>query len=170
MVATLPCRWHCSDFFHGDQNILQIQRNRCCKKLNYDFPNGQWVFGQELPGDLPPFPQQPGEYIYIQPVCIVTENQHTSELISMWKMSHKHSNKDPSHQQWLSPAMCVNTRYINSTTGMLLCLCDVFWALINSLECWLCMSALGLILFQTVTVKNGTADSSRLRPGKCSMI
>ena len=89
----------------------------------------------------------------------------------MRKMSHRHNNKDPSHLQWLSPAMWVNTRYINSTRGMLLCLYDVFWALINSLECWLCMSALGLILFQTVTVKGGTSDSSsRLRHEKCSMI
>ena len=74
--------------------------------------------------------------------------------------------------------MWVNTRFINSTRGtssedlplvefmylvftcmpgesyhrwlssLLLCLCDVFWVLINSLVCWFCMSALGLILFQ----------------------
>ena len=33
----------------------------------------------------------------------------------------------------------------------LLCLCDVFRALINSLVCWLCTNALGLILSQIVT-------------------
>ena len=32
--------------------------------------------------------------------------------------------------------------------GSLLCLCDVFRALINSLVCWFCTSALGLVLFQ----------------------
>ena len=33
--------------------------------------------------------------------------------------------------------------------SLLLCLCDVFQALINSLVCWFCTSALGLVLFQT---------------------
>ena len=76
----------------------------------------------------------------------------------------------------VSPGIQVNTKYINSTkstsrtefmhlvfTGMpgesycrqlrsfLLCLYDIFWALINSLVCWFCMSALGLILLQILT-------------------
>ena len=37
--------------------------------------------------------------------------------------------------------------------SLLLCLCDVFRALINSLVCWFCTSALGLILFQTVPMR-----------------
>ena len=32
--------------------------------------------------------------------------------------------------------------------SLLLCSCDIFWVLINSLVCWLCRSYLGLILFQ----------------------
>ena len=35
--------------------------------------------------------------------------------------------------------------------SLLLCLCDDFQALINSLVCWLCRGALGLFLFQTVS-------------------
>ena len=100
--------------------------------------------------------------------------QHTRELISAQMTSHKHNNKDVSRLR-LSPSICVNTRYINSTRGTssdtqilrgtedvplvefmylvftrmtinesygrrrlgssLLCLCDVFRALINSLAC-----------------------------------
>ena len=55
--------------------------------------------------------------------------------------------------------MRVNTRYINSTRGtsswhtchvrvLLMCLCDIFRVLINSLVCWFCASTLGCILFQ----------------------
>ena len=42
--------------------------------------------------------------------------QHTRELISAQKTSHKHNNKDVSRLR-LSPGICVNTRYINSTRG-----------------------------------------------------
>ena len=97
-------------------------------------------------------------------------NQHTRELISAWKLLHKYNNKDRSR-------MSVNTRYVNSCTScaedvllvefmylvfthmpgesyrrqlrsLLLYLCDNFWTLINSLVCWFCVSASGLILFQ----------------------
>ena len=34
----------------------------------------------------------------------------------------------------------------------LLCLCDVFRVLINSLVCWIFTGALGLVLFETVTI------------------
>ena len=37
------------------------------------------------------------------------------ELISAQNMQHKHNNKDLSRLRYLSPAMSVNTRYINST-------------------------------------------------------
>ena len=36
--------------------------------------------------------------------------------------------------------------------SLLLCLCDIFWALINSLVCWFHLRALWLILFQIVYV------------------
>ena len=38
--------------------------------------------------------------------------------------------------------------YRRQLRSLLLCLCDVFRALINSLVCWFCRSALGLVLFQ----------------------
>ena len=43
--------------------------------------------------------------------------------------------------------MHLNTRYINSTRGTSASP-EIFWALINSLVCWFCMSALGFVLFQ----------------------
>ena len=39
--------------------------------------------------------------------------------------------------------------YCRRLRSLLLSLCYVFQALINSLECWVCMSALGLVLFHT---------------------
>ena len=44
-------------------------------------------------------------------------NQHTREIISAPKMSHKHDKKDLSRLRSLSPGVRVNSRYINSTTG-----------------------------------------------------
>ena len=38
--------------------------------------------------------------------------------------------------------------YCRRLRSLLLCLCDVFRMLINSLICWFCTSALGLVLFQ----------------------
>ena len=43
------------------------------------------------------------------------QNQQTRELISAWKSSHKHNNKDLSSIRWLSPGMQVNKRCVNST-------------------------------------------------------
>ena len=43
--------------------------------------------------------------------------------------------------------------YRNRFRSLLLCLCDVFRTLINSLVCWFCLGALGLVLFQIV-IKN----------------
>ena len=45
--------------------------------------------------------------------------------------------------------------------SLLLCLCDLFRALIKSFECWFCTSVLGLVLFQTVIImvlRNVTSD------------
>ena len=36
--------------------------------------------------------------------------------------------------------------------SLLLCLCDIFWVLINSLARWFCTSALGPVLFQIVFI------------------
>ena len=87
------------------------------------------------------------------------QRQHTWELISAWKTSHKHNNKDLRCLPSLSPGMRVNTRDINPTRGtfkhlvftrmpgesycgwlrsLLLCLYDIFCALINSLVYWFC--------------------------------
>ena len=38
--------------------------------------------------------------------------------------------------------------YCRRLSSLLLCLCDVLRALIDSLVCWFCTSALGLVLFQ----------------------
>ncbi len=40
--------------------------------------------------------------------------------------------------------------YCKPFSSLLLCLCDVFRAQINSLVCWVCTCALGLVLFQIV--------------------
>ena len=42
--------------------------------------------------------------------------------------------------------------YCRRLRSLLLCLCDIFWVLINSLACWFCMSGLGLVLFQIVFI------------------
>ena len=42
-------------------------------------------------------------------------NQHTREITSVQKTSHKHNNKDLSYLRYLSPVTRVNTKYINST-------------------------------------------------------
>ena len=44
----------------------------------------------------------------------------------------------------------ITESYRRRLKSLLLCLCDVFRALINSLVCWFCTSALGLFLFQIV--------------------
>ena len=44
-------------------------------------------------------------------------SQHARELITAWKTSHKHNNKDLSRLWQLSPGMHVNTRDMNSTRG-----------------------------------------------------
>ena len=41
--------------------------------------------------------------------------------------------------------------YRRRLRSLFLCLCDVFRALINSLVCWFCTSALSLVLFQIYT-------------------
>ena len=94
------------------------------------------------------------------------QRQHTKELISTWKTSHKHNNKDLRCLQSLPPGMRVNTRDINPTRGtfkylvfirmpresycgwlrsLLLCLYDIFCALINSLVYWFCMYMLWVL-------------------------
>ena len=43
--------------------------------------------------------------------------------------------------------------YRRRLRSLILCLCDVFRGPVNSLVCWFCSSALGLVLFQTVGVQ-----------------
>ena len=45
------------------------------------------------------------------------QNQRTSELISVWKASHKHNSKDLLCLLLLSPGTRVNTRHIHCTRG-----------------------------------------------------
>ena len=70
-------------------------------------------------------------------------NQHV-QGISAWKTSHKRNSKDPSHL-WC-PSSGVMSLVFTRRPGesclrrlrlLLLCLCDVFRAVINSLACWL---------------------------------
>ena len=44
VVMTSHCRWLCSDFFSGDWNVLQIQRNRHHERQNLDSPEGLVAF------------------------------------------------------------------------------------------------------------------------------
>ena len=51
--------------------------------------------------------------------------------------------------------------YRRQLGSLLLCLCDVFRALINFLVCCFCTSVLGLVLFQIViimVIRNVTSD------------
>ena len=50
----------------------------------------------------------------------------------------------------LQPERLSQTQRQQRLGFLLLCSCDVFRALINSLVCWFCTSALGLVLFQIV--------------------
>ena len=68
---------------------------------------------------------------------LTQQNQHTRELISAQKTSHKH--KDPCHLQQLSTGMRVSTRYINSTKGTS-----------SDRDNQICTSALGLIPFENL--------------------
>ena len=66
----------------------------------------------------------------------VMQNQPTRELISAWKMSYKHSNKDLSCLWYSHLACLVFTRMPGESchrqlSSLLLCLYDVFWVLIN---------------------------------------
>ena len=88
--------------------------------------------------------------------------KHTRELISARKTSHKHNNKDPSREDlpmvefmYLVFTCMQGESYRMRLRSLLLCSCDVFRALINSIVCWLCTSALGLVLFQIVTERLG---------------
>ena len=93
------------------------------------------------------------------------------------------------HQRILSPGMRANTRYINSIRGCLwwslctcyllachvrvtvgdsglccFCLCDVFWAQINSLVSWFCTSAVGLVLFHSLCTCTTCVSCFRCKP------
>ena len=93
------------------------------------------------------------------------------------------------HQRILSPGMRANTRYINSIRGCLwwslctcyllacqvritvgdsglccFCFCDVFRVQINSLVCWFCTSALGLVLFHSLCTYTTCVSWFRCKP------
>ena len=69
-------------------------------------------------------------------------NQHTRELIR--------AQKDTPLVEftYLVVTRIPGESYHRQLRSLLLCLCDVSRALINSLACWFCTCALGLVLFQ----------------------
>ena len=70
---------------------------------------------------------------------LTPQNQHTRELISAQKTSHKHNHKDLCRLQKLSTGMQVSTRYINSTRGTS-----------SNRDNQICRSALGLVPFENL--------------------
>ena len=78
---------------------------------------------------------------------VLAQNQHTRELISTRKMSHKHINKTLTWHVCHEDVPLVEFMYLVFTRipgesyrwwlgSLLLHLCDVFRVLINSLVCW----------------------------------
>ena len=72
------------------------------------------------------------------------QNEHTKELISARKTSHKHNDKDLSRLWYDVPLAefvyfvftCMpGESYLGRVGSLLSCLCDVFRALINFLVC-----------------------------------
>ena len=59
--------------------------------------------------------------------------------------------------------------YCRRLGSLLLCLCYVFWALINFFVCWFYMSSLGLILFQICALTNIviSREHSGITGGSC---
>ena len=99
--------------------------------------------------------------------------QHTRELISAQNLSSKHNNKDPSHlwqhkfsQMYIlwKEVEFMSLYLLHGQLGsLLLCLWDVFQALIKSPVYWFCTSALGLNVSvwapsRTTMFKNGTVN------------
>ena len=54
--------------------------------------------------------------------------------------------------------------YRRRLESLLLCLIDVFWALINSLVCWFCTRAVGIVQFQ-IHVRSRLVKRSRRNEG-----
>ena len=60
--------------------------------------------------------------------------------------------------------------YLRRLRAFLLCLCEVFRALINSLVYWFCTNALGLVLFQRVNVAHYWAFSNNHPSGVLTLL
>ena len=58
------------------------------------------------------------------------------------------------HQRYILNLHAYQVSYSRQLRSLLLCLCDTFQALMTSLGCCFCMSALGLVLFQICTLTN----------------
>ena len=97
----------------------------------------------------------------------VAQTQHKLRNILCWSLCplcllacqmrvtcHTNTTQAPQHPQvefmYIAFTCMPGESYCRRLRSLFLCLCDVFWVLINSLACWLCTGALGFVLFQIV--------------------
>ena len=70
-------------------------------------------------------------------------NWHLKDIIQ------KHISKDLMEFMYFVLTHIPGESYHRWLRSLMMCLCDVFWVLINSRVCWFCTSTLGHILFHT---------------------
>ena len=100
----------------------------------------------------------------------LVQNQHTMELISARKMSHKNKQQRPEDVPLVESMHLVLTRmpcesYRRRLRSLLLCLCGVFRALINSLVCRLLLNKVlivPVIIIYSDRWAPGASSSTRL--------
>ena len=97
----------------------------------------------------------------------VAQTQHKLRNILWWSLCplcllacqmrvtcHTNTTQAPQHPQvefmYIAFTCMPGESYCRRLRSLFLCLCDVFWVLINSLACWLCTGARGFVLFQIV--------------------
>ena len=79
-------------------------------------------------------PQPASDQVSLASEPVTEPNQHSRELISSQKTSHQHNNKDLNTEFMYLVFTCTpGESYRRRHSALLLWLCDVFWALINSL-------------------------------------
>ena len=79
-------------------------------------------------------PQPASDQVSLASKPVTEPNQHSRELISTQKTSHQHNNKDLNTEFMFLVFTCTpGESYRRRHSALLLWLCDVFWALINSL-------------------------------------
>jgi len=89
------------------------------------------------------------------------QNQETSEWISI----RKTSQKDVSLMDLVFSPMPAGESYRRRLMCLLLCLCDVFRAIINSPVCWFCCCQQQLVLSLSVSLRFGVSplETHKLR-------